>query len=157
MFEGCTSLTNVTIGYGATTIEFGAFSECTSLLSICFLGNAPTNCELPTFDGCPLATVYYLPGTTGWGPTFCGVPTAQWALPNPIILNFEPSMGVHSNQFGFVVSWANHPFAVVQASTNFSNARWQPIQTNTLMGGSAYFTDPEWTNYPARYYLLRAP
>jgi len=31
--------------------------------------------------------VYYVAGTTGWGPTFSGRPTAQWnnALPEPII------------------------------------------------------------------------
>jgi hypothetical protein len=28
------------------------------------------------------ATVYYLPGTTGWGPTYAGRPTALWPFAN---------------------------------------------------------------------------
>ncbi len=31
-------------------------------------------------------TVYYLPGTTGWGSTFGGWPTALWYQPKPLIL-----------------------------------------------------------------------
>jgi len=33
------------------------------------------------FEGSTNVTVYYLPGTTGWGPTFAGRPTALWTLP----------------------------------------------------------------------------
>ena len=29
--------------------------------------------------------------------------------------------------------------------------------TNTLTGGTAYFGDPQWTNYPGRFYRLRSP
>jgi hypothetical protein len=156
MFQNCTSLTNVTIGYGVTSIGYGALISCTSLQSVCFRGNAPgTNSDV--FGGCPSATVYYLPGTTGWGSTYCGIPTALWELPYPLILNFGPNMGLHSNQFGFVISWANHLSAVVQACTNLSNPGWQPLQTNTLTGGSSYFSDPKWTNYTTRYYYLRSP
>jgi len=32
-----------------------------------------------------------------------------------------------------------------------------PLATNTFTGGSSYFSDPQWTNYPARFYRLRAP
>jgi hypothetical protein len=35
-----------------------------------------------------------------------------------------------------------------------ANLQWCPVQTNTLTEGSAYFTDPQWTNYPARFYRL---
>ena len=30
------------------------------------------------FSGADKATVYYLPGTTGWGKEFGGQPTAPW-------------------------------------------------------------------------------
>jgi hypothetical protein len=46
---------------------------------------------------------------------------------------------------------------VVDACTNLSNPEWQPMKTNTLTTGSAYFSDPQWTNYPNRYYRLRSP
>jgi hypothetical protein len=46
---------------------------------------------------------------------------------------------------------------MVEACTNFTNPVWQPVQTNTLTGGSSYFSDPQWTNYPARFYRFRSP
>jgi hypothetical protein len=46
---------------------------------------------------------------------------------------------------------------VVEASTTLANATWSPISTSTLISGSSYFTDPQWTNYPTRFYRLRSP
>jgi hypothetical protein len=31
---------------------------------------------------------------------------------------------------------------------------WTSVATNTLAGGSSYFSDPQWTNYPGRFYRL---
>jgi hypothetical protein len=103
------------------------------------------------------ATVYYLPGTTGWGTTFGGRQTALWLLPNPLILNNGPSFGVQTNGFGFIISWATNISVVVEACTNLATPIWSPAGTNTLTGGSSYFRDPEWTNYPRRFYRLRSP
>jgi len=103
------------------------------------------------------ATIYYLPGTTGWGPTFGGRPTMLWYLPNPLILNYSPAFGVQTNGFSFIISWATNIPVVVEACTNFTNPMWQSIQTNPLTGGWCYFSDPQWTNYPSRFYRLRSP
>jgi len=46
---------------------------------------------------------------------------------------------------------------VVEACTNLTNPIWFPVGTNTLTGGSSYFSDAQWTNYPARLYRLRSP
>jgi hypothetical protein len=46
---------------------------------------------------------------------------------------------------------------VVEAATNLGNPAWIPMSTNTLTSGSSYFSDPEWTNHPARFYRLRSP
>jgi hypothetical protein len=46
---------------------------------------------------------------------------------------------------------------VVEACTNLANPIWYPLATNTLTGGSYYFNDPQWTNYPSRFYRLRSP
>jgi hypothetical protein len=104
-------------------------------------------------------TVYYLPGTTGWDDfaLLTGVPTAPWFLPYPTILNFEPNFGVQTNSFGFTISWATNISVVVEACTDLANPDWQPVQTNSLTTGSAYFSDPQWTNYPGRFYRLRSP
>jgi len=46
---------------------------------------------------------------------------------------------------------------VVEACTNLANASWVPLQSLNLTNGSFYFTDPDWTNYPARSYRIRSP
>jgi hypothetical protein len=46
---------------------------------------------------------------------------------------------------------------VVEACTDLVNLTWFPVQTNTLSGDSFYFSDPQWTNYPACLYRLRSP
>lgn len=74
-------LTNVTFGTGLTTITPGAFSGCYGLTSAYFKGNAPTIAPSPfpefvtnVFDFDDKLTIYYLPGTTGWGSTFADRP-----------------------------------------------------------------------------------
>jgi hypothetical protein len=82
-FIACSSLTNVTIGNGATSIGNLAFYYCTSLTALHFGGNAPSLGGSEVFQGDNHATVYYLPGTTGWGTTFGGLPTALWQRQPP--------------------------------------------------------------------------
>jgi hypothetical protein len=42
---------------------------------------------------------------------------------------------------------------VVEAATNLANPVWIPVSTNnTLTSGTNYFSDPQWTNYPMRFY-----
>ena len=65
------------------------------------------------------------------------------------------SLGINANGFGFNINWASGQTVVVEASTNFAD--WQPVDTNKLATDSAYFSDPQWTNYPDRFYRLRSP
>jgi hypothetical protein len=95
-----------------------------------------------------------LPGTTGWGAMFDGLPTALWFLPNPLILNHSARFGVQPGGFGFTISWATNASVVVEAATNLANPVWIPVSTNTLTGGTSHFSDPQWTNYPARFYRV---
>jgi hypothetical protein len=101
--------------------------------------------------------VFYLPGTSGWSTTFGDRPTALWVLPYPVILTSPTNFGIRSNQFGFIISWATNVPVVVEACTDLTNPSWSPVSTNTLSGGSSYFTDSQWTNYPGRFYRLRSP
>ncbi|SPE58148.1 hypothetical protein SBV1_2720012 [Verrucomicrobia bacterium] len=64
-----------------------AFFGCTSLTRVYFEGNAPSLGGSSVFTGDNNATVYYLPGTTGWGPTFGGLPTV---LGNPPTIQASP-------------------------------------------------------------------
>ena len=69
----------------------------------------------------------------------------------------DAGFGVRTNQFGFNIAWASGQTVVEEACTNLTNPVWQPVQTNTLTSDSLYFNDPQWTNYPARFYRLHAP
>ena len=111
----------------------------------------------PAFLNANKVTVYYLAGTTGWGPTFDGRPTALWLLPYPLVLSSGPNFGVQTNRFGFLISWATNVSVVVEASANLTAPTWSPVATNTLTGGTSYFSDPGWTNSPRRFYRLRWP
>jgi hypothetical protein len=76
-------LVDVTLGSGLTNIGDYAFSSCSFLRHVRFRGNAPTLAGSHVFyssgGGTGQApTVYYVPGTTGWGPTFGGLPTMPW-------------------------------------------------------------------------------
>jgi hypothetical protein len=147
-FSGCISLTSVTIPRSITSIEDYAFANCTSLSQVYFTGNAPSVAP-DTFLG-DNGTVYCLPGTRGWHTPFAGLPVAVW---NPK----AQSLGVRTNWFGFnITGTPNIPIGVV-ASTNLSGAAWTLLLSGTLTNGSIYFSDPAWTNYPARFYRIRSP
>jgi hypothetical protein len=106
------------------------------------------------FSGDNNATVYFVPGTTGWETIFGGRPTVLW---NPQVRTSGASFGVRTNLFGFTITGTTNIPIVVEASVNLATASWSALQTGTLTNGSIYFSDPQWTNYPARFYRLRSP
>ena len=99
---------------------------------------------------------YYVLGSMGWTSTYADRPTAPWVLPRPVILTTAPDCGLRRNAFGFRISWATNVPVVVEASTTLANPVWSPVSTNTLTDGWTYFSDAEWTNYPARFYRVRS-
>ena len=151
-FEG-TGLWNVTIPASVTTIEAWSFAFNRYLSEVFFKGNAPLGSDFDPF-GQTAATIYYLPGTTGWNSTFAGRPTALWVLPNPVLLNFGPGFGVQANGFGFIVSWATNVPVVVEAGTNLANPAWIPLQSLNLTNGAASFSDPS-AEHSQRFYRAR--
>ena len=142
-----------TVPNSVTNLGNGAFDACVGLTGVYFQDNAP-GLGWSVFYADELATVYFLPGTTGWGPQFGELSTALW---RPQIQTSDNRFGVRSNQFGFDIAWASGMTVVVEASGNLANHDWTPVQTNTLTGPSSYFSDPQWTNYPSRFYRLRWP
>ena len=76
----CTSLTSLTIPSSVTSIGVNAFSGCTNLTGVFFKGDAP-NAGNAIFGLHSKATVYYVPGTAGWGSIFGGRPTAPGFSP----------------------------------------------------------------------------
>ena len=88
---------------------------------------------------------------------FDNLPTALQFLPYPVIVNNLSSFGVQTNSFGFTILWATNISVVVEGCTNLANPAWQPVSTNAFTGGTSYFSDPQWTNYPGRFYRIRTP
>ncbi len=164
-FFYCTSLTSVTIGNGVTSIGEHAFEACTNLTSVYFIGNTP-NADSSVFgydtNGTELgyydtnATVYYLPGTTGWSSPFAGVQALLWS---PLIQASGANFGVQNKQFGFNITNGGTPniLVVVKACTNLAIPVWTPLLTLTLTNGSFYFSDAQWTIYPGRFYGIGFP
>jgi hypothetical protein len=79
-FSYCTSLNNVVAITPISEIGDLAFAYCTNLTAAYFPGNALPDPEYAFYDD-PDAVVYYMPGTTNWGPTFGGAPTAEQSPP----------------------------------------------------------------------------
>jgi hypothetical protein len=152
-FRYGTSLSSLTIPGSVTSIGVLAFADCTSLQRIFFKGNAPS-AGSGAFSRTTNAILYYLPGPTGWGATFSGVPTRLW---NPLMQSGGPVFGVGPAGFGFNITGTADIPIVVEASTNLANAAWAPLQSLNLTNGAFYFSDPNWTNYSARTYRIRSP
>ena len=120
-FYNCTNLASVTIPNTVTSIGGQAFYSCTSLKMVLFLGNAPgAGIDTSVFQNDSNAIVYYLPGTTNWGPTFDARPTVLW---NPQAQK-DNSFGVQSNLFGFNLTGSSNLVLVVEGSTDLVN--WSP-------------------------------
>ena len=76
---------------------------------------------------------------------------------NPQAQTEDANFGVVTNKFGFkITGTANIPI-VVEACSNLASSAWVALQNCTLTNGNIYFSDPQWTNYPARFYRLRSP
>ena len=87
-FGYCTNLTSITIPENVINVGEMVFQNCGSLTSVYFQGNAPTADSSVFVDsskanGYDPATVYYLPGTSGWSSTFGGVPAVMLRPPVP--------------------------------------------------------------------------
>ena len=104
------------------------------------------------FSGVTAATVYYLPGTTGWNGIFAGRPTKQWSALEQISLS---NVGVKNGGFGFAIAGFPDIPVIIEAATNVNQTVWTPVSTNTLIGGVAFFIDPDWQEISSRLYRLR--
>lgn len=134
-FHGCRNLTSVMIGSGVTAIATayiqwgpmpwtvpGAFSGCTSLRTLYFLGNAPGDDSELEFEFGDRATIFYRAGATGWGSTFGGRPTVLWMptddLDHDRVNNLEEMLaGTDPLDAGSLLAFEGtpHPEALVEA------------------------------------------
>jgi hypothetical protein len=151
VFSGCIRLSNITVPSSVTQLGSLVFFGCSNLTTIVFLGDAPAAGH-DLFLGDNYVTVYYLPGTAGWGQSFQGLPTILW---NPQEHITATGIGLGTNRFGFTITGATNLVVVVEACTDLSSNTWISVSTNALINGESYFEDSNWVNYPARFYRLR--
>jgi len=74
-FLQSTNLTALVVPASVTSTGESAFAYCSSLAGVSFEGAAP-GLGSEVFSYSDKLTIYYSPGTSGWGPTFAGRPTA---------------------------------------------------------------------------------
>jgi hypothetical protein len=153
-FYNCCFLPRITFPHSVMSLADNAFASCSRMREIYFTGDAPSLGGSSVFAAIPDAVVYWMPGTTNWSFWFGQHPTALW---NPQIQTSDPTFGVQANQFGFIITGTPDIPIVIEACTNPALASWAPLQTSALVNGSLYFRDPQWTNYPARFYRIRSP
>jgi hypothetical protein len=144
-------LNSIVIPASVTSIGSWTFSFCTNLSQIFFAGNAPS-LGGADFNG-DNTIVYYFPAAQGWSSPFAGCPAQLW---NPAIQTSGSNYGVHTNGFGFLINGTTNIPIVVEASINLSGP-WTPVQSASLTNGLLYFNDPQYANYPARYYKISPP
>ena len=153
-FDYCVNLTTVAIPASVRSLGYYSFFGCTALTGVYFAGDAPSIGSAVFYQGNPALSLYYLPGASGWASTFGRIATFLW---NPTIQMADGAFGVQNNQFGFnITGTTNIPF-VLEASTDLSGSTWTPLQSVILTNGSFYFTDPQWSNYPGRFYRIHSP
>ena len=157
-FAYCSSLKNVTLPASLTTLDNLVFAYCDNLVGVYCKGNAPASNPPLWGEGLSYAssnvTVYYLPGTSGWGSTFAGRPTMLW---NPQVLTTDGSFGVRQDQFGFNIAGTADIPIVIEATADLAATSWIPLQSCTLTNGLLYFSDPQWKNHSERFYRIRSP
>ena len=93
VFYGCVGLTNISIPQGVRSLGSDMFSQCTNLTQVRFEGDAPTTGDTIFRETNPQLTVYYRAGTTGWGKSFAGRPTALWN-PSPSYQEWAQASGL---------------------------------------------------------------
>ena len=76
---------------------------------------------------------------------------------NPQPKTDDGSFGVRQNGFGFNITGTADIPIVIEASAGIASQLWVPLQNSKLTNGLIYFSDSQWTNYPARFYRIRSP
>jgi len=150
-FWWCNKLTSVRIGSEIKSIGNYAFYYCSSLVEIYFRGNAPLVGNY-VFYGCPdELTVYYYVGTSGWGETFGGRPTAALT---PAPLTVIPLYDYQTKIFGLRITGEPNVPVTITAKNNIALDTWKTIYTTNLTSGQIEFYDPDSPKQSMQFYRV---
>jgi len=95
----------------------------------------------------------YVAGYAGYGGDGGGsyeFATVKYAAPPLSIITTNHNFGFTNGQFGFNVSGLAGSSAVIQSSPDLQT--WTPLQTNLLVNGQSYFSDPTSSPSSTRFY-----
>ena len=120
-FQGCSSLSRIAISSSVTMIGTWAFQDCKALTSVVFTGNAPS-VGPRVFQDAVNVTVYYLPGTTGWGAMFSERPTAPWDL--SVVATFDAEGGTATPASKNIKFNANYGSLPAAMRSGYAFAGW---------------------------------
>lgn len=164
-FVGCLGLTSIVIPGSVTNVQPYAFNECPFLTRVYFLGNKPPSIDPynpfsfwtlnDAFQSSP-ATLFYMPGTTGWTEDYGSVSLKPTLLWNPHFGSFAFT----NNSLQLTCTIPSNSVVVLENCTNLALNAWQPLATNTYVyAGPFSFTnlDTEITKKPASFYRFRSP
>ena len=142
-FDNCTSLTNLTIPSSVTSIAGYAFYDCINLSGVYFQGNAPSGVNVSSvFSNDNHATVYYLPGATGFGATIGGRTTALWQ--GTVTTATSPASGGSASGGGTYAVGTNVQMVATPNSgwtfTGWSDGNSHNPRTISVAGGGTTYT-----------------
>ncbi len=149
-FYVCTNLVNVVFPESVTFIGLEAFAWCRSLTTVYFKGNCPSR-EAATFHPTS-ATIYYLPGSTGWPTNISLRPTVLW---NPSISQVSIDGG---NCFYSITGTPFIPIGI-HVSTNLLNNIWEPLipPTNIPSSGTLFLQEEMSSAYTSLFFRIYGP
>lgn len=154
-FSECTSLRYITLPSKLMSIGQETVYDCYSLKGIFIHGDAPSlGVFAPVLYYAGNATIYYLPGTSGWGATLSDVPTVLW---NPVLRADKSSFRRGDKGFDIYVTGTADIPIVVMACTNLMKPRWVAIESCSMTNGAITFRDADGTTNIARFYGIRVP
>jgi len=163
LFQSCTKLVSVIVGQDVNYIHAYVFYDCNALKGVYFKGDEP-DYYTDLFSDDSQATVYYQSGTTGWGSTFYGRPTALWTYveTSPLSItkctiaagsgskgdsiSFSGTMSPTSDDFDDASSSSSAnfvEFVISPEDTNYSKTVTFPVNSNTWKKGKFSYSGTE--------------
>lgn len=156
-FYYCISLTSLTIPASVATIGAYALGDSRSLERVYFLGSPPLLGSEVFYNANSNLVLYYLPGQTGWEPSFGDQPTALW---DPVFaaLSIVEGGSATGAVAGTVIGSEGTPIAL-QVSAGLGGAAWTTFgEMARLDASGAYsFTNHVPAEANSRFYRIIGP
>jgi hypothetical protein len=147
-FYSCSSLESITIPGSIASIGDVAFFNCTNLQRVYFTGNPPTP-GISVFQN-STPSLYYLPGSTGWGGTYAGRPAILW---NPTFSSVDFS----DDGISCTVTGSLTIPIEIEVCTNLLSGQWMLLANTNINTGTVIIDDPAATNHVNSFYRIIAP